>query len=442
MKRSDLLALSLAFASTSLGMLGLGYAGCSPSSDPSDPNLDYDAGRRDRDSVDLPNPVDANSDGPSGNCAVTPCVTKIAVGSQAACALLDDGSVHCWGDNQWAQLGIASAGLGDVRSQPQKLDALQSVSELAAGSSHFCALDGTGTIRCWGRNSQGQLGATANTDPNENPTTVSGIPDPIKAMVAGREHTCALTTTGNVHCWGSNRRGQLAVGSVVNGDAQPAATATASKVNIANVSKLFGADENTCVMLSPTDIRCAGANAYGQLGRGGADDPEPHTDLDTVVSLAGNVDMLSNGPSTVHLMAVLADGRLQGWGANLSGQLGISPDAAGESTTPVLADGVTGVKKVGTGTSVTCALDALGGVKCWGFNSRGQAGPGGTLRQDVPTAIALSGPAIEIQGGNEFCCALMATGAVECWGSNAKGQLGRGNGSPAEDPNPAPVKFP
>ena len=83
---------------------------------------------------------------------------------------------------------------------------------IATGWFHSCAVTSTGGVKCWGRNPDGQLGDGTNTDRNA-PVDVSGLASGVTAVSAGSHHTCALTTAGGVKCWGSNDAGHLGDGT-------------------------------------------------------------------------------------------------------------------------------------------------------------------------------------------------------------------------------------
>lgn len=156
-------------------------------------------------------------------------VIAISAGTDHTCALVHDGTVRCWGWNVQGQLGIGTAGpetdsahpVPVVRSVAEGGGQLTGVTAIAAGAGHTCALIDDETVRCWGNNGSGQLG-DGSTTRRTNPVTVlaSGTADSspvdltaVTAISAGVWHTCALMTDATVRCWGSNENGQLGDGT-------------------------------------------------------------------------------------------------------------------------------------------------------------------------------------------------------------------------------------
>jgi alpha-tubulin suppressor-like RCC1 family protein len=130
-------------------------------------------------------------------------VTTLATGIEHTCAVTaasaGDGHIQCWGNNGHGQLGD---GTTNHRSTPVEVNSLSSVSTLAAGGWHSCALLNDGRVQCWGYNDYGQLGDGTTSDRN-TPVAVNGLSD-VLALAGGMLHTCALTSSGAVYCWGSN----------------------------------------------------------------------------------------------------------------------------------------------------------------------------------------------------------------------------------------------
>jgi alpha-tubulin suppressor-like RCC1 family protein len=103
-------------------------------------------------------------------------VTQIALGTYHSCALLHDGTVKCWGMNYWGNLGIGSTD-SNVHSTPQTVAGLSGVQQIGAGDRHTCALLDDGTMRCWGDGFEGQLG-----DGQPTGQTISAVPSPVTVL--------------------------------------------------------------------------------------------------------------------------------------------------------------------------------------------------------------------------------------------------------------------
>ena len=322
------------------------------------------------------------------------------------------GAVKCWGDNYYGQLGD---GTNNTSNVPVNVSGLSSgASEISAGGWHTCALTDSGAVKCWGDNGDGQLGDGTTTNRNV-PIAVSGLSSGIIAIAGGGDHTCALASSGAVKCWGDNEYGQLGDGTTVNRNVP---------VNVSGLSSgiiaIAGGGAHTCALASSGAVKCWGDNEYGQLGDG--------TNNDSNISV--NVSGLSSGIIAIaaggeHTCALTSSGALKCWGANGDGQLG-----NGRSNVPVDVSGLSsGIIAISAGGVHTCALTYSGAVKCWGFNWYGQLGDGtgGYWRNDsnVPVAVSgLSSGISAISAGWYHTCALTDSGAVGCWGRNNYGQLG------------------
>jgi len=286
---------------------------------------------------------------------------------------------------------------------------------VSAGYTHTCALTSAGAVQCWGRNASGQLG-DGTTTTRLTPATVSGLPDPVVSLSVGDAHTCVVTSSGAVWCWGDNGHGQLGDGTITNRLAPVAVGGLGS--GVVAVAAGFG---HTCALTSGGAVWCWGENYNGQLGDGTT------TSRFTPVAVSGlGSDIVAVSAGGYHTCALTSGGAVWCWGANGDGQLGDSTTTP--RTTPVEASGVgVAVGSIDAGSSHTCAVTAPGAVWCWGRNGYGQLGDGTTTTRLTPVAVSgLGSSAAAVSAGDYFTCATTNAGTSLCWGANAYGKLGDG----------------
>jgi len=339
----------------------------------------------------------------------------MAVGSNHVCAVTSGGRVQCWGYNSSGQLGD---GTTLPRSTPADVSGLGSgVTALAAGSSHTCALTSGGGVKCWGYNYYGQLGDGTTTQRTE-PVDVIGLATGVTAIAAGSSHTCAVTSSGAVKCWGYNAYGQLGDGTTTNRTGPADVTGLTS-----GITALAAGSSHTCAVTSGGGMKCWGYNYYGQLGDGTTTDRSTPTD---VSGLTAGVVTVATG--YYHTCAVTSGGGVKCWGYNYYGQLGDGTTT--QRTAPVDVTGLaSGVVALVAGIYHACALTSGGGVQCWGYNSYGQLGDGSTTNRSVPgDVIGLTSGVLAVASGPGayVTCAVTGVGVLQCWGYNLYGQLGDG----------------
>jgi hypothetical protein len=177
-------------------------------------------------------------------------VKAISAGSYHSCALTAKGGVECWGDNY----GATPVGVPGLQS---------GVIAIAAGFGHSCALTSAGGVRCWGSNGDGQLG-DGTTGIRTTPVDVVGLSTGVSAIAAGGEHTCALTTSGAVQCWGADFRGELGGGA----STFAVRTTPVAVAGLSGVAAIAAGREHSCALMTTGDVKCWGRDDFGQLGDG------------------------------------------------------------------------------------------------------------------------------------------------------------------------------
>lgn len=152
----------------------------------------------------------------AGRVPLTAAVQSVRLGGQHTCALILGGGVRCWGRNDVGQCGFEGDGsIGDVKAEiPDVLDDIalgQPVVSIGARGAHSCAVLEDGTVKCWGSGADGRLGYEATTDvwvPPREPVAISADQRVVRVAVGGA-HTCAMLDLGNVRCWGRGDTGAL-----------------------------------------------------------------------------------------------------------------------------------------------------------------------------------------------------------------------------------------
>ncbi|MFT3792786.1 MAG: Ig-like domain repeat protein [Rudaea sp.] len=353
-----------------------------------------------------------------------PVTTQVSLGLNHSCALTTAGGVRCWGINSHGQLGDGSI---TDRSVPVDVTGLTSgVATIVAGGYHTCALTATGGVKCWGGNSDGQLGNDSTTD-SHTPVDVTGLASGVALIANGNTHSCALTTAGGVMCWGENAAGQLGNGTAADSTVPVAVTGLGS-----GVVAIAAGDFHTCALTEAGAVKCWGQNGDGQLGNGSSTDS--YTPVDVTDLASGVATIVAGG---YHTCALTASGGVKCWGSNFMGQLGNNSTSV--SSTPVDVTGLSaGVAAIATGFYYTCAITSTGGVECWGDNENGQLGNDSTETSLVPVGVTgLASGSVAVAAGYGHTCAMTAVGGVKCWGANANGQLG--NGTTTDNQTPVDV---
>jgi len=293
------------------------------------------------------------------------------------------------------------------------------VVQISAGGNHTCAVTATGGVKCWGLNSSGQLGDGTYVE-KHTPVDVAGLTSGVVAVESGGNHTCAVTDADGVKCWGANGSGQLGRGTTFAGSPVGADVAGLTS----GVASITASAAHTCAITTAGGAKCWGRNYYGHLGDGTSTDRSVPVDVSGLTS--GVTSISAGGASGIGSKQTCAvhDGAAKCWGDNDAGQHGNGGKS--RSYTPKQVTGLTsGVYTVSAGFSNTCALMLDTSVKCWGANYNGSIGDGTTTERLTPVAVSgLSSGVTALSVGYGFAC-VVHDSAAKCWGYNV-GRLGNG----------------
>ena len=342
----------------------------------------------------------------SGDSRPSDAFASIATGGIHTCASSVDLEVYCWGSSWFGQLGLGSQRQFTAVVSPARAAINEPVVAVDASSRHSCALTASGRIYCWGENQWGQLG-NASRKSSARPVVVRSS-ETFVSMSVGYYDSCALDEGGFVHCWGRSTNRTIP-----------------RRMDSHTFLAVTVGGFHACALDADRAAYCWGSNQLGELGTGTT------VDADGPVAVSGGhrFRMLSAGIG--HTCGIREDGVALCWGG--FGQFG-GGDGITSVPTPVAGEQV--FEEISVGSQHKCALTASGQAFCWGSSVYGQSGtgltaePGPTLTQltvRVPTAVASDLRFTSISASEaEHTCALTAERALYCWGANGAGELGYG----------------
>lgn len=291
---------------------------------------------------------------------------------------------------------------------------------IANGTTHSCQVR-DGTVACWGSDVWGELGDSGNPGGPFDATWVIGpsgygLLSNIVAVGAGSSFSCGLRADGLAFCWGLGVNGQL-------GDGLSQTSHIPRQVyGASGIVAIAAGGSHACSLHDNGTVRCWGTNSFGQLGNGstnGSPIPVPVSGITTAVAISA---------SAYHTCAVLANGTASCWGLGYFGELGNGANPW-TATVPVQVANLTMAREIAAGVFHTCATRADGTAWCWGNNSSGELGNGTTTNTNVPVQVSGLTFADSIAAGvtsQNTCATVIDGGYTKCWGSNTYGQLGRG----------------
>ena len=325
--------------------------------------------------------------------------------SNHSCVLNNSGNLRCWGSNTSGQLGDGSTTNRQV-SSPVDVSLDKKVIAFKTGHEGTCALTNEGTVRCWGQNNLGQLGTDSALGQVLDGSTASDAKIGATAIdISGDlNHSCVVTSAHKVRCWGENGvNGLLGLGTTAShlGDSANPITTSLSDLDLSsNVTKVYAGATHSCAITENMGLRCWGNNSKGQLGIGSTDamgdaasEISGLQDIDLASpDGAGNPDSADQVVSLVatsngNTCAVNTQGQLKCWGSASNGE-----SAYGDIT--IYGDGNAGTEFPADRSSWLdfgepvvaisgfandfgfCVMTESSAIYCWGNGANGRLGHG------------------------------------------------------------------
>merc|ERR1712038_1439859 len=242
--------------------------------------------------------------------------TKVSLGGFHSCVITNTNLLKCWG---WNGSGALGDGTREYRSTPTDISLGGTnvyPTKVSLGYGHSCVVTNTNVLKCWGNNQYGQLGDGTTTD-RLTPTDINVGPNeyPVQLSV-GNEHTCIITNLKTLKCWGMNFYGQVGAGGTADYHSTPTTIYLGTNLHPTQIS--LGQD-HTCAVTNTGVLKCWGNNERGGLGDGTTSDKFTPTDINlgTSVSYTNQVSLGFH-----HTCARTDTNTLMCWGSNGSGELG------------------------------------------------------------------------------------------------------------------------
>ena len=299
---------------------------------------------------------------------------SVGGGRLHSCAAVTSGAVSCWG----VSYGTSPVAIGGLASGAGLVE---------AGAGQTCVLTVSGGVKCFGANGFGQVGdGTVINRPAA--VDVVGLASGVSDITAGIGHSCALTTTGRVSCWGLNSSQQLGISTSETCGTSSCSTVPVEPIGLASGVTAIGAGGSRTCAVVMGGVEC--------WGTGFGTQPAP------VAGLTSDVADVAVG--FFHICALRTSGAVTCLGLSNGPSAGAIAVSAGETQ--------------------SCALTNQGAVKCWGENNSGQLGDGSLTDRSSPVDVVGIDDAVALGSGASHSCAVTSEGKVKCWGLNVFGKLG------------------
>lgn len=359
-------------------------------------------------------------------------------------AALSDGRVVIWGHASFGRAGNGVPFLrgGPISVPVTALPNGRIWTQLAAGQNHSLGVDSMGKLYSWGSNSSGQLGVSAIGAPANSPQFVqSGVASfnsaVFSAVAAGTIHSVALTQEGQVFAWGSNSNGQVGDGTFSTRSSAVALATAGTPLAGKTVTQIVAGNNHTLALTTDGVLVAWGLNSNGQVGDSTTTNRNLPTAVLTTGALAGKT-VVGVAAGAAASYALTADGLIYAWGSNTSGQLGIGNQISSSVPVSVSTSGAMAGKFI---TSIFAsennafAVSSDGTLFAWGANGSSQIAAQQGLGLPELSPIVMELPAghshrvpVAVTGSIRHVTVITNDGALFSAGNGSLGHLALGAG--------------
>ena len=377
-------------------------------------------------------------------------IAEVSGGNAFYCARSYQGLVKCWGNNGYGRLGIGNTnGVGDNLNEMGDNQAFTDLgtnlfaTDITTGDNFACAVLNNTQVKCWGYGSNGQLGIGTTTyaygdAANEMGDNLPYVRSPssstplsgIVKVDAGHRAACALSSDGQVYCWGYNDN--YLVKATTSSSSTITTPWTQTQLSRPAIDISVGYN-HACAILDNHQVQCWGRNSEGQLGAGNTTNPSqsiaqkerPYVDLGSDV---GASDIMAGGHYTCAILTTegtvcWGHGSQYRHGRNSSSNFITMGEGLGNGTgSPYDTIAKSHRSSLSPNSPHTCIVDESSEVQCWGA-THVVPGSGGA----APQTVDVGGLVRSVAVTDASACALRIDGNLICWGSASSGQLGHGS---------------
>ncbi len=322
---------------------------------------------------------------------------SVAVGEKTICGIRSNDKLFCWGNNTWGTVGDGT--WNNVKSSATAVDPANDYSKISLHNRTACAITTTGVLKCWGKNTSGQIGdgSTGSTAPI--PTTIDSGTTYIE-VATGYDHSCGITSTNELKCWGDNSYGQLGDGTQIS---KTTPTLIASGTSFIKIAVSY---DKTCAISSLNAVLCWGYNLNGS-----------YTYSLTPTAWDNSTTYQEVTVQSANICGRTNTNQIRCSGGNSHGQLGNGNMSGLTSASPATVSTPQLATAIASGTSLNCAITVSGGVHCWGQNFNGTLGTGKFSYNLSPVTVYSNFVSANIQMAKQYGCILSSSGKITCLGA-------------------------